>query len=114
MLLWLAYILYDIVAKEDRLPHVNVGAETLRLSSPSNPSRVSCFASITNEDKLIWSDPSLQAQFFDRAGHPVDVHYETYRLHLLPQQSMQGRVSGALNTQADDYATCKITVLYAK
>lgn len=107
--------IYGIFAKnEQRMPELNVGPATVRISNNQKSPRASCFAPITNEDIIVWTDPSIQAQFFDNAGREIDVHYETHHFNLFPKFSVEARVSGPLNAAPEDYAKCKLSVLNVK
>jgi hypothetical protein len=112
MVVGFSYAIYGTLSKKDkRMPQLVVGAATLQISSGMKSPRASCFASIKNEDKIVWSDPSLQAQFFNQAGTQIDAHYETHHFNLFPFLSASARVSGPLNASTEDYATCTISVL---
>jgi hypothetical protein len=108
------YLIYNATTKESRVPLVTIGSPIVRTAAHGTLLRASCFAPITNTDALTWSNPTLQAQFFNSTGSQVDVHYEVHKLTLLPTFVAEGRVSGLANASSEEYATCKLSVLHAR
>jgi hypothetical protein len=109
-----AYMFYEAVTKEARVPQVTISPATVQTAVQRGGVRVSCFAPVTNTENVTWSDPTLQAQFFNSAGTQVDVHYEVHKLTLFPAVAAQARVSGQANASPEEYATCKLSVLHAR
>jgi hypothetical protein len=114
VLLAMMIMLYNLMSRDEKPALLEISPSTLRISSPRGSPVASCFASIKNADTVVWSNPSLQAQFFDRSGGQIDVHYETHKVGVLPTRSSEARVSGAINAAREEYASCKISVLSAK
>lgn len=94
LIAYLCYELYGALHKTDAAPKLSVGTGTVRVGIVRGSARVSCFATVTNQDSHSWRNPSLQAEFFDRAGSRIDVKHRELQASLFPSRSLEGQVWG--------------------
>jgi hypothetical protein len=107
------YLMYSTSRKDSTTPNLTVASGTIRVGTARGNPRVSCFATITNQDAVPWSGLSLQAEFFDTKGSRIDIHYYEPRATVHPSFSIEGNVSGDANAELSDYATCVMKVTNA-
>ncbi len=108
------YSAYEILHKTDKAPKLDVSSGTIRVGSVQGSLRVSCFATITNQDRSSWRNPSLQAEFFDRAGARIDIKHQELHASLYPTFSMEGHVWGEPVAEPAEYASCVMKVIDAR
>jgi hypothetical protein len=111
---YLFWSLLQDLHREAFSSQLSVGSSTLQVSKAEVGAVASCFADITNKDQAVWKRPSLQAEFFDQSGALIDVHYAQDDFEIYPSFTAKGRVAGRANAGADQYASCKISVLSAR
>lgn len=104
------YSLYSASTKPLATPNLRIGASTLRMSTVDDEPRVLCFADMSNPGPHVWSNVSLQAEFFDAKRTRIDVLYQQHRVSIYPSLGMVGRVSGTPGAAAAQYASCRISV----
>lgn len=108
------YLLFNTLNKDSAPPKFTVASGTVQVGTVRGNPRVSCFATITNQDPVPRSGLSLQAEFFDTKGSRIDIHYHEPRVTIYPSFSIEGNVSGDPNAAQSDYATCVMKVTNAR
>ena len=108
------YLLFNTLNKDSATPNLTVASGSVQVGTVRGNPRVSCFATITNQDPVPRSGLSLQAEFFDTKGSRIDIHYHEPRITIYPSFSVEGNVSGDANTETSDYASCAMKVTNAR
>ena len=113
LIAFLFYSVYETLHKAGSIPRLELGPGTVRVTSVRGSSRVSCFATITNQDTASWRSFSLQAEFFDRAGTRIDVKHRELHASLFASFSLEGHVHGEPVADTAEYAFCVMKVIDA-
>lgn len=76
---------------------------------------VSCIGTIRNNTDTAWEDLHFQVRFFNLAGQLIDTLSDSdYSLVVQPHSEGAFRVRGLADKSADQYATHKVEVTWAK
>ncbi len=113
-IIWIIYGIYVMFIDEKLDNQLIVGDSSFNISNNFKGTKINCYSSIKNSGTVRWENISLQAEFFDQKNQLIDIHYNTLSTtSIYPTFSVNARVSGILNDKAENYNSCKISLLDA-
>jgi hypothetical protein len=118
MVLPMASIMYDVFHKGavfQPSESISVVESTLHYSEQKDYPYISCIGTLRNHTEVAWEDLHFEARFFNSAGQLIDTLSDhDYSLVLRPHSEAAFRVRGRADKSADQYATHKVEVTWAK